>query len=435
MRHTLSVILLLAGLALGGCSGAAGKPAAGGASEAESAQGVQENVIWASGKLLPARWAGLSPAISGRLAALHVKEGEMVDAGTVLAELDDAILKSQVQVAQAGVAEVEAARNRLSAGATPSELAQAQADVAAAQGAAAQAQAALKQVQEAATAAESQVAIAQAQYGELASRPSPAERLEAQRRIDPARLALEQAQRSYDRVRGDPEIGALPESLALQQATADYEAAKAAYQVAVQGATREQLAVAAAQINAAKAQAQVARAQAAPAEAAIQSVQAQVARAQAAVDRLKAGATAEDKAVAEARVKSAQAALAQAEAQRKQSQVIAPFAGQIGTINVRPGELAVPGAPVLMLGDTGELRVETTDLRETDVTRLKIGMPVEVTFDALPGRSFQGKVVRIAPMSTVEKGSTNFTLVVEVSDLDPSLRWGMTAFVNIRVEK
>jgi multidrug efflux pump subunit AcrA (membrane-fusion protein) len=90
---------------------------------------------------------------------------------------------------------------------------------------------------------------------------------------------------------------------------------------------------------------------------------------------------------------------------------------------------------VLALGDTAIMRVETTDLRETDVARLGVGMPVEVTFDALPGRTFRGTVARIAPMSSTEKGSTNYTVIVDVADLDPALRWGMTAFVNIRVDK
>jgi multidrug resistance efflux pump len=90
----------------------------------------------------------------------------------------------------------------------------------------------------------------------------------------------------------------------------------------------------------------------------------------------------------------------------------------------------VAGQPLLFLGDTGNLRVETTDLRETDVTRLQVGMPVEVTFDAAPGRRFAGTIARIAPMSTSEKGSTNYTVLIDVADLDASLRWGMTAFVN-----
>jgi multidrug efflux pump subunit AcrA (membrane-fusion protein) len=80
------------------------------------------------------------------------------------------------------------------------------------------------------------------------------------------------------------------------------------------------------------------------------------------------------------------------------------------------------------------MHVETTDLRETDVTRLKVGMPVEVSFDALPGRTFDGEIARISPMSTSEKGSINYTVMVDVAGLDPSLRWGMTAFVNIQAQ-
>ena len=86
-----------------------------------------------------------------------------------------------------------------------------------------------------------------------------------------------------------------------------------------------------------------------------------------------------------------------------------------------------------MLGDTRQMRVETTDLRETDVAGLRSGMPAEITFDALPGRSFLGTIGRIAPMSSAEKGSTNYTVVVELEKLDPALRWGMTAFVNVQV--
>ena len=327
MKHTAIVILIVT-LALVGCSSAASKSAAEATKKAEGAS--REAKITSSGLRASCCLAlgRLSPAVSGTLRTLNAVKGDKVEAGAVLADLDNGILQSQVEVAKAAVVEAEAARSKLVAGATPTELAQAQADIAAAQSAVAQAQATVKQIQEAAIAAETQVAIAQAQYNELASRPSPAERLEAQRKIDLARLALEQAQRTYDRVRGDPEIAARPESLALQQATADYEAVKAAYQVAIQGLSREQLAVAQAQINAAKAQAQVARAQVPPAEAAVRSAEAQVARAQAALDRIKAGTTAEDKAVADARTKSAQAALSQAQAQLKQTQVVAPFAGR-----------------------------------------------------------------------------------------------------------
>jgi multidrug resistance efflux pump len=439
MKRLTMIIGMIAVLCVGGLAGCTSgqAPVGGGGNAAASAQtpAGQENVIWASGKLLPARWASLSPATAGTVKAVDAAEGDQVEAGKLLLELDNSVLQRQAEVAAAAVAEAEASQARLLAGATPSELAAAQADISAAQAAVSQAQAALSQAQAAATAAEAQVTIAQAQYNELASHPTAAERAAAQRPVEQARASVKQAQAAYDTVRGDPHIAARPEAAALEQATAALNSAQAAYEAAVQGATRQQLAVAKAQIDAAKAQVAVTQGEVPSAEAGIRSAQAGLARVQAALEQLKAGATAEDRALAAARVQSAQAELAAARAQLQQTQVTAPFAGQVGAVYVRPGELATSGQPVLALGDTGVMRVETTDLRETDVARLKDGMPVEVTFDALPGRTFQGTVTRIAPMSSTEKGSTNYTVIVEVADLDPALRWGMTAFVNIRVDK
>jgi HlyD family secretion protein len=428
------IVLLIAGWS--GYRAYTAQRAAGEATSQDAANAqvaaTPEDVIWASGKLVPVQWAGLSPATSGTVRAVYVNEGDQVESGRVLIELDNAVLQSQVQVAEASVTEAEAARDKLLAGATASQVAAARAEVAAVQAGLAQAQAGLAQAEEAATAAAAQVAIARAQYAELASRPTAAELQTAVQEVELARLALEHAQAAYDLVRGDPHIGALPESLALQQATANLNAAKAAYNVLAQGATPQQLAAAKAQVDAAQAQTEVAKAGIPQAESNLRAAQAAIDRAQATLDGLLAGATPEDRAMAEARVAAAKAALAVAQAQLHETQVSAPFAGQIGNLLTRPGELATPGQPLLMLGDTSQMRVETTDLREADVTRLKTGMPVEITFDALPGRTFQGKVLHIAPMSNAEKGSTNYTVIITAADLDPSLRWGMTAFVNIQ---
>ena len=223
--------------------------------------------------------------------------------------------------------------------------------------------------------------------------------------------------------------------MALEQATAALTSAQAAYDAAVQGATPQQLAVAKAQIDVAKAQVAVAASQVPGPRPASRRPrpgwrcpgQPRPARRPARRPRNGPWPTRP--------IKSAQAALAAAEAQIQQVRVTAPFAGQVGAVAVRPGELAVPGQPVLTLGDMCAVPVQTTDLRETDVARLQIGMPVEATFDALPGRTFTGTIARIAPMSSAEKGSTNYTVIIEVAELDASLRWGMTAFVNIGVGK
>jgi multidrug resistance efflux pump len=169
------------------------------------------------------------------------------------------------------------------------------------------------------------------------------------------------------------------------------------------------------------------------AQAQVVSAEAGVSQAKAQLDLLRAGATPEEVAVAQAQVDQAQAALAQAEGARDKARLHAPFAGTVGQVWAREGELVAPGRPVIILGDLGHLRVETTDLRETDVAKVAMGQTVEVTFDALPGEVWQGAVTRIAPMSTVEQGSTNYTAIVELERVDPRLRWGMTAFVNIEV--
>ena len=164
----------------------------------------------------------------------------------------------------------------------------------------------------------------------------------------------------------------------------------------------------------------------------MRSAMAAVDSAEAALNKLREGATAEDIAMAEARVASARAALTSASAQLHLTQVTAPFDGQVGLVNVRAGETVNPGDPTVLLGDTRRMHVETTDLRETDVVNVHDGQTVEVTFDALPDRIFDGTVTSVAPVSSAEQGSTNYTVDVDVADLDPALRWGMTAFVNIR---
>jgi multidrug efflux pump subunit AcrA (membrane-fusion protein) len=283
--------------------------------------------------------------------------------------------------------------------------------------------------------AESQVEIAKRQYAELSSHPTPAELKTAAADVAVAETAVSQTQAAYNLVRGDPQILARPESLALQQATASFEAAQARADQIRQGATPEQLSVASGQVDAAETEVNAAKSLAPGAEAGVQAAMAERDSAQAALDQLLTGATKEDIDMAEARVLSAQAALATAQALLDQSQIVAPFDGQVGTINVRTGELATPERFLLLLGDARQMHVETTDLRETDVVRLHVDMPVEVTFDALPEEVFQGTIKQIAPVSNTEKGSTNYTVKIDVDDLDESLRWGMTAFVNIEAPR
>ncbi len=393
-----------------------------------------ENVIWASGKLQPEQWADLAPVNSGRVAAIHAAEGDWVEQGDLLLELDAAVLESQVAAAAAAVAEAEAALAKLQAGATPADLAAAEAEVEAARAQVALAAGQLAETQSAVQSAQTAVETAQRQYAELASHPTAGEAAVARAEVAVAQAAVSQAQAAYNLVRGDPQIGARPESMALQQATAALEAAQARADLTAAGPSAEQLAVAQSAVNAARVQVEAAQSRLPGAEANVQAALAGLAGAEAALDKLRSGATAEDIAMAEAHVDSAEATLESVRAQLRLNQVFAPFDGQIGKVYARVGELTAPGQATILLGDPTTLYVETTDLRETDVTKLQPEMAVELTFDALPNRILPGHIIHVAPVSSVSQGSTNYTVHIALDEQEPSLRWGMTAFVNIQAQ-
>ena len=119
----------------------------------------------------------------------------------------------------------------------------------------------------------------------------------------------------------------------------------------------------------------------------------------------------------------------------ERSEVRAPFSGAVGQVDTRVGELIVPGQPLVTIGDLSTLRVETTDLGEDDVAKITVGQYVDVSFDALQQVTFVGTVTRISPMAAPGSGGVNYTVVIELDDLDPAVRWGMTAFVDIDVEE
>jgi multidrug resistance efflux pump len=102
-------------------------------------------------------------------------------------------------------------------------------------------------------------------------------------------------------------------------------------------------------------------------------------------------------------------------------------------VNVREGEQVQQGSLILTLGDLSTLRVETTDLDEIDVAQIALGQEADITFDAFPDRVFTGRVIRINPMSEPGGGGVNYTTIIELEELAPEIRWGMTAFVDIEV--
>ena len=140
-----------------------------------------------------------------------------------------------------------------------------------------------------------------------------------------------------------------------------------------------------------------------------------------------------DVAVAMARLKNAEASIAASQALYDDLEVNAPFDGTISELYINESEWIAPGQPALLLADLENLRIETTDLSEIDVSRIKLGDEVIITFDALPDFTTAGTVARISPKASSGAG-VNYTVVIELQEIPDQLRWGMTAFVDIELE-
>lgn len=109
----------------------------------------------------------------------------------------------------------------------------------------------------------------------------------------------------------------------------------------------------------------------------------------------------------------------------------APIAGSVAELNLTVGELAGPGAPAIILADMRTWKIETDDLSELDVVRLREGDAATLTFDALPDLRLPGTISRIKPIGTNRQGESVYTVVVAPDQFDPRLRWNMTAIVTV----
>jgi multidrug efflux pump subunit AcrA (membrane-fusion protein) len=364
---------------------------------AVEAQAESPTIVTAEGKIVPARDATLAFRLAGRVAEILVIEGGVVKEGDALIRLENADLQAAVAQAEAAVSLAEANRDAVLAGARAQEIESAEKQLSASNAAVAQASAQLTQLQEGAT--PDQIAAAQAAIAQ-------------------AEAAQKQAQIAYDKIIENIKFLAGPTEeqarFQLNAANENLAATQAALTQLQAGADDDAIKAAQAAVWAAAAQRDAVEAQ---------------------LELLKAGATDEQKAAADAQVAQARAALGAAESQLAQTGLRAPFVGIVISLNIEVGEVVTPGAPVLVLADLSRWRVKTSDLSETDVVLVRPGQTVAVTLDAFAGQTFSGVVTEIGSLAETNRGNTTYPVTIQLVATDVTLRWGMTAFVDINVEK
>ncbi len=105
-----------------------------------------------------------------------------------------------------------------------------------------------------------------------------------------------------------------------------------------------------------------------------------------------------------------------------------PITGVVTARNYDPGDMT-GSLPVLTVGQLTPVVKVMINVSENDLATLKAGQDVEVTFDAFPGETFQGKVQRIYP--TVDTATRTFEVEVRIANGQERLKPGMFARVSI----
>jgi Cu(I)/Ag(I) efflux system membrane fusion protein len=107
----------------------------------------------------------------------------------------------------------------------------------------------------------------------------------------------------------------------------------------------------------------------------------------------------------------------------------APMAGEIAEKMVTDGEAVQAGENLFLIADRSVLWVDLA-VYEMDARSLRIGAPVSVSVDALPGKTYEGRIRFIHP--TVDEKTRTLTARAEVVNRDGALRPGMYATALIR---
>jgi HlyD family secretion protein len=340
--------------------------------------------VGATGAVRSKQSAQLTFQTAGRVAAVNTQLGSTVKQGDILATLDPASIGASYTQAQIDLINAQQQMDTLMNNATTE----------------AQAQQAVVQAQQAVTDAQNKVDSMKYPRGT----DTDVQNLLTKYQLAESQLA--QAQDAYDNVKSLPNDD-MKKAKALNALTSAQQArdtALANYNW-ISGKPTQ------ADIDQANANLAVA--------------QSKLADAQRNYDKVKNGPASTDVQVAQERINAAQSTL-------NTIQLAAPFNGTITSINVMKGDLADPKTVVFRLDDLSNLYVNL-QVSEIDVNKVKVGQPVEVTFDAVPDKTYHGVVDSIDQAGTNTQGVVSFNVTVKMQDADGNVHPGITASANITV--
>lgn len=128
-------------------------------------------------------------------------------------------------------------------------------------------------------------------------------------------------------------------------------------------------------------------------------------------------------------INQAQARIAAIDAQIADRSIVAPFVGMVTDVSILPGETA-PTIPVITMLADGSFEL-VARIPEIDITKLSINQKVEAVFDANPNDIITGTIDFISPLATEIDGVAYFEATVLLDNTPEWLRAGLNADIEI----
>jgi HlyD family secretion protein len=319
--------------------------------------GAPQNVVTLSGRI-EGDVSTVAAKFSGRILEVRVREGDTVNAGDVIAVLDDEQIRARESQAQAAVSDAEAK----------------------------------------AEAARAQIAVLQEQVKQSELLTEQA-RTDAQGRVRQAESEVVAAEAELAKQEAAYRIAAFDKE-AYTRLAATGAVSERKGKEASSTADQQTAAVAAAKKRVDSARGALLVAKASLANPGIRA-------SQAGANRKQIVAQQKEVASANAKLEQARAQLSEAEANRKDLNITAPFNGTIATRTAEPGEVVAAGTAIVTLLDLSKVYLRGF-VPEGDIGRVKLDQPARVYLDSNPNQPIEAYVLRIDPEATFTPENTYF---------------------------
>jgi HlyD family secretion protein len=393
--------------------------------------------ITASGTVVPVQSVNLSPKAAGRLVQLYVEQGDRVQEGQKIAQMDNRDIQAQLNGAKANYEQAKARLAEAQRGSRKEEIAQARARLDQAEA----------RLQEARTGRPEEIDQAQARLNQAKARleqavsSAPEQIAQAQAQVNAASSRVKLAQERFKSYEFLARQGAIQQDK-LNEVSSENTTALANLQEAQRRLEQQKSSTSrdidrekAAVTEAEQALKQIQKGKR-PEE--IDQLEGAVAEARSALEQLQNGTRPEQIAQFEAAAEASKAQMQAAQVQMEDTIIRAPFSGIVTQKYANVGAFVTPttsasstnsatSTSIVALAKDMEIKAK---IPEVNIGQIKPGQQVEIVADSYPDKVFTGRVRLVAPEAVVEQSVTSFEVRVAIETGRNELRSGMNVNVT-----